>query len=122
MEVLGLDGKCLLDAEVIAGVIHLEVKVLQQNRNHKESLLPCERPSNTAAHAVSKWLPCVLGQLVEVLIEHPLRLELLGVGAVDLRVAMHFGKHDGDNLVLIKYIFATSKCNRIFVVLLGVGV
>ena len=35
LEVLGLDGKGLLDPQIVTRVIHLEIEVLQQHRNDK---------------------------------------------------------------------------------------
>ncbi|GJC94609.1 hypothetical protein ColKHC_03435 [Colletotrichum higginsianum] len=111
VHVLGLDGEGLLDAEAVVGVED-EVEVLEQHGHDEQGLLPGKGAADAGAHAVAKGLPAVgelLGDAVEVVVHHALRLELVGVLAEDGRVEVGLGQQVDDGLALLDGILAGEQ-------------
>lgn len=56
VEISRLDGQCTLDLELVGWIVELEVKVLQDQCQGQQSLLPGEWPTNAASCTISKGL------------------------------------------------------------------
>lgn len=56
-EVRRLDGKGLLELELIGGVVQDEVELLQEFRESDDGFLPGERPADAGAYAKAERLP-----------------------------------------------------------------
>lgn len=92
--------------EHVAGIRHLDLEALQDERDVDQHLLLGERPSNAAPHAHAKRLPRVRRQLVHV--QHALRLELRRVLAPDGGVAVQAAEVDDDGVVGRDLVAATE--------------
>lgn len=88
VETVGLDRECLLDLELIVGVMGSDIKVLEDlhdqqssqyskdmthHGNDQKSLLPGEWPADASSDTITEWLPAVRGQVLEPAIQHSLR-------------------------------------------------
>lgn len=96
VEVVRLDGQRLLGLQLVVGVVH-KLEPLQEHAQHQVGLLQGKLPANAGALPRAEGLVGVGGNLGPVLGAESVRVELLGVLAPPLRVAVqHADKVRGE--------------------------
>jgi hypothetical protein len=68
VEVLRLYCKCLLDLKLISWVVHLDIKVLQDNGDRQKSFLPREAATYASSDTVAKRSPGTSRELLKLFV------------------------------------------------------